>query len=161
MCYIVIFKVPFTWWKTQQFHSKNKHIDLRYHWNQHVLEEGQLSLEKIHKDKNHVDMLTMILLINKHKLCRGMVGLAVTWSTILHSASSGRIMWIQTKTPTLTLTITSISYHTDCRQQSIVHWLLISLCNYEKNIQRIREICPSSKNMYFDSAWAIQARKGL
>eukprot|EP00253_Pinus_taeda_P022287 PITA_22287 len=47
--------------KNPTFHSKTKHIDLRYHWIQHVLEEEQLSLEKIHTDRNPADMLTKIL----------------------------------------------------------------------------------------------------
>lgn len=64
--------------KNLAFHSKNKHIDLRYHWIWHVLEEEQLSLEKIHIDRNPTDMLTKILPRNKHELCRGMVGLDVT-----------------------------------------------------------------------------------
>eukprot|EP00253_Pinus_taeda_P022910 PITA_22910 len=42
-------------------HSKTKHIDLRYHWIRHVLEEEQLSLEKIHTYRNPADMLTKIL----------------------------------------------------------------------------------------------------
>lgn len=64
--------------KNQTFHSKTKHIDLRYHWIRHVLEEEHLSLEKIHIDRNPADMLTKILRRNKHELCRGMVGLGVT-----------------------------------------------------------------------------------
>ena len=64
--------------KNPTFHSKTKHIDLRYHWIRHVLEEGHLSLEKIHTYRNPADMLTKILPRNKHELCRGMVGLGVT-----------------------------------------------------------------------------------
>ena len=64
--------------KNPAFHSKTKHIDLRQHWIRHVLEEEQLSLEKIHTDRNLADMLTKILPRNKHELCRGMVGLGVT-----------------------------------------------------------------------------------
>eukprot|EP00253_Pinus_taeda_P019115 PITA_19115 len=64
--------------KNPTFHSKTKHIDLRYHWIRHVLEEEQLSLETIHTDRNPADTLTKILPRNKHELCRGMVGLGVT-----------------------------------------------------------------------------------
>ena len=63
--------------KNPAFHSKTKHIDLRYHWIRHVLEEEQLSLEKIHTDRNPADIITKILPRNKHELCRGMVGLSV------------------------------------------------------------------------------------
>jgi len=64
--------------KNPAFHSKTKHIDLRYHWIRHVLEEEQLSLEKIHTDRNPADMLTKVLPRNKNELCRGIVGLDVT-----------------------------------------------------------------------------------
>ena len=47
--------------KNPEFHSKAKHIDLRYHWIWHVLEEEQLSLEKIYTNRNPTDMLTKIL----------------------------------------------------------------------------------------------------
>ena len=47
--------------KNPAFHSKTKHINLRYHWIWHVLEEEQLSLEKIHTNRNPVDILTKIL----------------------------------------------------------------------------------------------------
>ena len=65
--------------KHPKFHWNAKHIDLKYHWIWHVLEEEQLSLEKIHIDRNPADMLTKILPQNKHELCRGMVGLGVIW----------------------------------------------------------------------------------
>ena len=59
--------------KNLEFHEKTK-----YHWIWHVLEEEQLSLEKINIDRNPTDMHTKILSRNKHELCRGMVGLSVT-----------------------------------------------------------------------------------
>jgi len=83
--------------KNSTFDSKTKHIKLSYHWIWHVLEEGQLSLEMIDTDKNYADILTKILPRNKHELCRGMVGLGVTWFMILHLASSGRILSVNTK----------------------------------------------------------------
>lgn len=64
--------------KNPTFHSKIKHIELRYNSIWHVLEEGQLYLENIHIDRNPADMLTEIVPRNKHELCRGMVGLSVT-----------------------------------------------------------------------------------
>jgi len=64
--------------KNPTFHSKSKHIDLRYHRIRHVLEEEKLSSKNIHTDRNPTDMLTTILPRNKHELCRGMVGLDVT-----------------------------------------------------------------------------------
>ena len=64
--------------KNPAFHSKTKHIDLRYHWIRQVLEEGQLQLEKIHTDENPADMFTKILPKTKQELCRRLVGLGVT-----------------------------------------------------------------------------------
>ena len=64
--------------KNPAFHSKTKHIDLRYHWIRQVLEEGKLQLEKIHTDENPADMFTKILPKTKQELCRRLVGLGVT-----------------------------------------------------------------------------------
>ena len=44
--------------KNSSFHSKFKHIDVRYHWIREVLDLKLLKLEKIHTDKNGADMLT-------------------------------------------------------------------------------------------------------
>ena len=43
------------------FHSRSKHIDVRYHWIRDVLESKQLKLEKIHTDDNASDMMTKAL----------------------------------------------------------------------------------------------------
>ena len=40
------------------FHSRSKHIDVRYHWIQDVLDEKLLQLEKVHTDENGSDMMT-------------------------------------------------------------------------------------------------------
>ena len=44
--------------KNLALHSKTKHIQLRYHFIQSVLKDGQLKLDKIHIDDNPEDMLT-------------------------------------------------------------------------------------------------------
>jgi hypothetical protein len=44
--------------KNSAFHSKTKHIQLRYHFIQSVLEHGHLKLEKIHTIQIHANMLT-------------------------------------------------------------------------------------------------------
>ncbi|CAL9000335.1 unnamed protein product, partial [Prunus brigantina] len=41
--------------KNPSFHSRSKHIDVRYHWIHDVLESKQLQLEKIHTDDNSSD----------------------------------------------------------------------------------------------------------
>jgi hypothetical protein len=43
------------------FHSNTKHIQLRYHFIQSILEDGQLKLEKIHTSQNPADMLTKVV----------------------------------------------------------------------------------------------------
>jgi hypothetical protein len=44
--------------KNSSFHSKTKHIQLRYHFIQSILEDGHLNLEKIHTSHNPADILT-------------------------------------------------------------------------------------------------------
>ena len=47
--------------KNSTFHSKTKHIQLKYHFIWSVLEDGQLKLENIHTSHNPVDMLTKVV----------------------------------------------------------------------------------------------------
>jgi hypothetical protein len=44
--------------KNSAFHSKTKHIQLRYHFIRSALEDGHLKLEKIHTSQDPTDMLT-------------------------------------------------------------------------------------------------------
>ena len=44
--------------KNSAFHSKTKHIQLKYHFIRSVLDEELLKLERIHTSQNPVDMLT-------------------------------------------------------------------------------------------------------
>ena len=43
--------------KKSAFHSKTKHIHLRYHFIRSTLEDGHLKLDKIHTSQNLADML--------------------------------------------------------------------------------------------------------
>ncbi|CAL2257280.1 unnamed protein product [Prunus armeniaca] len=52
------------------FHSRSKHIDVRYHWIRDVLESKQLQLEKIHTDGNSSDMMTKSLPKDNYEFCR-------------------------------------------------------------------------------------------
>ena len=61
--------------KNPAFHSRTKHIQLRYHFIRSLLDDGQLTLEKIHGAKNAADMLTKGVTIEKLKLCSTSVGL--------------------------------------------------------------------------------------
>ena len=47
--------------KNSAFHSRTKHIQLKYHFIRSVLEDGQLKLEKIHTSQNPADMLTKVV----------------------------------------------------------------------------------------------------
>ncbi|CAL9016331.1 unnamed protein product [Prunus brigantina] len=61
--------------KNPSFHSRSKHIDVRYHWIRDVLESKQLQLEKIHTDDNSSDMMTKSLPKDKYEFCRRAAGL--------------------------------------------------------------------------------------
>ena len=43
------------------FHSKTKHIQLKYHFIRSSLEDGQLKLEKMHTSQNPADILTKVV----------------------------------------------------------------------------------------------------
>ena len=61
--------------KNSTFHSKNKNIQLRYHFIRFVLEDGHLKLEKIHTSQNLADMLTKGVTREKLSSCSVLVGL--------------------------------------------------------------------------------------
>ena len=61
--------------KNSAFHSKTKHIQLRYHFIRSALEDGQLKLEKIHTSQNPADMLTKGVTREKLSSCLVSVGL--------------------------------------------------------------------------------------
>ena len=61
--------------KNPSFHSRTKHIQLRYHFIRSLLEDGILKLEKISGAQNPTDMLTKTVTIDKLKLCSASVGL--------------------------------------------------------------------------------------
>ena len=63
--------------KNSTFHSKTKHIQLKYHFIQSVLEDGQLKLEKIHTSKNPVDMIAKVVTREKLRFCSVSIGLQV------------------------------------------------------------------------------------
>jgi ATP-binding cassette subfamily B (MDR/TAP) protein 1 len=61
--------------KNSAFHSRTKHIDLRYHFIRSLIEDGVLKLVKIAGSKNPVDMLTKLITTEKLELCIALVGL--------------------------------------------------------------------------------------
>jgi hypothetical protein len=56
-------------------HSKTKHIQLRYHFIQSVLDDGQLRLEKIDIDDKPMDMFTKAVTREKLSSSSASVGL--------------------------------------------------------------------------------------
>jgi len=55
--------------KNSTFHSRSKHIDVRYHWICDALETRLLELAKVHTNDNCADMMTKTLLISKFETC--------------------------------------------------------------------------------------------
>ena len=62
--------------KNSTFHSRSKHIDVRYHWIRDALDDKLLELEKVHTDDNGADMLTKSLPRDKFETCCLIAGLA-------------------------------------------------------------------------------------
>ena len=75
--------------KNASFHSRSKHIDVRYHWIRDVLEKKLLQLEKIHTEENGSDMLTKSLPRQNFDYCRLAAGLMEP-----HIVGRGRIVGI-------------------------------------------------------------------
>ena len=61
--------------KNSMYHSRSKHIEVRYHWLRLVVEQQSFELEKIHTDENPADMLTKVVSREKLKLCVGLAGM--------------------------------------------------------------------------------------
>ena len=61
--------------KNSAFHSRTKHIDVKYHFIRSLLEEEQFTLEKIHTKNNPADMMTKVVTVEKLKACSASVGL--------------------------------------------------------------------------------------
>ena len=61
--------------KNSTFHSRSKHIDVRYHWIRDTLNEKLLELEKVHTDDNGSDMCTKALTKDKLETCRLIAGM--------------------------------------------------------------------------------------
>ena len=61
--------------KNPKFHSRSKHIRLKYHFIREQIEEEQLNLKKIAGTENAADMFTKIMNVQKLRLCMALVGL--------------------------------------------------------------------------------------
>jgi len=63
--------------KNPTFHSRSKHIDVRYHWICDALDAKLLELEKVHTDDNGTNMMTKALPRGKFEVCCEIASLAV------------------------------------------------------------------------------------
>ena len=61
--------------KNSTYHSRTKHIDVRYHWLKLIVDQQFMQLRKIHTDKNPTDMLTKAVPKEKLELCAGSAGM--------------------------------------------------------------------------------------
>uniref|UniRef100_A0A2N9J8U9 Integrase catalytic domain-containing protein n=1 Tax=Fagus sylvatica TaxID=28930 RepID=A0A2N9J8U9_FAGSY len=61
--------------KNSTYHSRTKHIDVRYHWLRLIVDQQLMQLRKIHTDKNPADMLTKVVPKEKLELCAGSAGM--------------------------------------------------------------------------------------
>ena len=65
--------------KNGSFHSRSKHIDVRYHWIRDVLNSKQMQIEKVHTDNNGVDMLTKVVTRGKLEVCHRLANMTAGW----------------------------------------------------------------------------------
>jgi hypothetical protein len=61
--------------KNSMYHSRTKHIDVRYHWLRLAIEEQMLQLKKIHTNDNAADMLTKAVPPDKLEVCTKLAGM--------------------------------------------------------------------------------------
>ena len=61
--------------KNPTYHSKTKHIRIKYHFLRQVIDEGGVSLEKVHTKENCTNMFTKQVLLEKLRWCLASLGL--------------------------------------------------------------------------------------
>ena len=57
------------------YHSKSKHIPIKYHFVRQVITKRGVSLEKVHTKKNYADMFRKPVLLEKLRWCLASLGL--------------------------------------------------------------------------------------
>ena len=55
--------------KNQVYHSRTKHIDVRFHFVREIIDEGDILLKKIGTAYNLADMMTKPIPLHKFKHC--------------------------------------------------------------------------------------------
>ena len=61
------------------YHSKTKHIDVKYHFVRQAIGESGEDLKKVHTQENCVDMFTKPMLLEKLRWCIVFLGLKKRW----------------------------------------------------------------------------------
>ena len=61
--------------KNPAYHSKTKHILIKYHFVRHVVDEGGVVLEKVHTKKNSANMFMKPVTLEKLRWCLASLGL--------------------------------------------------------------------------------------
>ncbi|WOH01606.1 hypothetical protein DCAR_0520990 [Daucus carota subsp. sativus] len=61
--------------KNSMYHSRTKHINVRYHWLRDAVEQQEFKLSKINTNENPADMLTKAVAREKIGLCRDIIGM--------------------------------------------------------------------------------------
>ena len=61
--------------KNPAYHSKTKHIPVKYHFVKHIVDEGRVVLEKVHTQKNRADMFKKPVTLEKLRWCIASLGL--------------------------------------------------------------------------------------
>jgi hypothetical protein len=61
--------------RNTSYHSKTKHISVKYHFVRHIVDEGGVSLEKVHTKVNFAYIFMKLILIEKLQWCLASLGL--------------------------------------------------------------------------------------
>ena len=61
--------------KNDAYHSKTKHISVKYHYVRDTVATGEIVIRKVHTSENLTDMLTKSLPIAKFEHCLDLVGI--------------------------------------------------------------------------------------
>ena len=62
--------------KNQGYYEKTKHINVRMHFAQHIMDDGKVSMKKIHFEDNPADMPTKPVTTIKFERCLSLIGVA-------------------------------------------------------------------------------------
>jgi hypothetical protein len=61
--------------KNLAYHSKTKHIPIKYHFVRQVIDEGGVAMEKVHTQEKCENMFTKLVLLEKLWWCLASLGL--------------------------------------------------------------------------------------